>query len=126
MFKRGGIYAVSLPHAAVQEAEVCPCLVVSNNISNEYSPVVTIIPLSFKNLEKIYDFETFLPASDDGLDRDAKISSHILITIDKSNVVGERIGFINKPLMSQVDKTLCLQLGIEEIPGYPSPFKQDK
>ena len=118
MFKRGGIYAVNMPHAGVQEPEVCPCLVVSNNISNEYSPVVTIIPLNFNRLEKIYDFETFLPASDDGLKRDAKISSHILITIDKTNVIGERIGFINKSLMSQVDKTLCLQLGIEEMPGY--------
>ena len=118
MFKRGGIYAVNLPHADVQEPEVCPCLVVSNNISNEYSPVVTIIPLSFIRLEKIYDFETFLSASDNGLGRDAKISSHILFTIEKSNVIGDRLGFINKSLMSQVDKTLCLQLGIEEIPGY--------
>lgn len=118
MFKRGGIYAVNLPHADVQEPEVCPCLVVSNNISNEYSPVVTIIPLSFTRLEKIYDFETFLPASGSGLERDAKISSHILITIDKANVVGNRLGFISKSLMAQVEKALCLQLGIEEMPGY--------
>ena len=118
MFNRGGIYAVNLPHADVQEEpEVCPCLVVSNNISNEYSPVVTIIPLSFTRLEKIYDFETFLPASGNGLKRDAKISSHILITIDKANVIGDRLGFLTKSLMGQVDKTLCFQLGIEETPG---------
>jgi len=121
MFKRGGIYAVTLPHAGVQEPEVCPCLVVSNNISNEYSSVVTIITLNFNHLEKIYDFETFLPASDDGLGRDAKISSHILFTIDKANVVGDRLGFISKSLMSQVDRTLCLQLGIEETSGHPKP-----
>ena len=126
MFKRGGIYAVNLPHGDVQEPEVCPCLVVSNNISNEYSPVVTIIPLSFTSLEKIYEFETFLPASDNGLGSDAKISSHILITIDKTNVIGDRLGFINKTLMSQVEKALCLQLGIEETPGFPGPVKSDK
>ena len=119
MFKRGGIYVVNLPHADVQEPEVCPCLVVSNNISNEYSSVITIIPLSFTRLEKIYDFETFLPAAGNGLEKDAKISSHILITIDKANVIGERLGFVNKSLMTQVDKALCLQLGIEEAPGYP-------
>jgi mRNA interferase MazF len=117
MFKRGGIYAVNLPHADVQEPEVCPCLVVSNNISNEYSPVVTIIPLCFSRLEKIYEFETFLPAAGNGLGKDAKISSHILITIDKTTVIGERLGFINKTLMSQVDKALCIQLGIEDTPG---------
>jgi mRNA interferase MazF len=118
MFKRGGIYAVNLPHTDSQEPEVCPCLVVSNNISNEFSSVVTIIPLSFTRLEKIYDFETLLPAAGTGLDRDAKISSHILITIDKVNVVGERIGFLTKSLMSQVEKALLLQLGIEETPGF--------
>lgn len=114
MFKRGGIYVVNLPHADVQEPEVCPCLVVSNNISNEYSSVITIIPLSFTRLDKIYDFETFLPAAGNGLGKDAKISSHILITIDKENVIGDRLGFINKSIMNQVDKALCLQLGIKE------------
>lgn len=117
MFKRGGVYAVSLPHGGVQEEpEVCPCLVVSNNISNQYSPVVTIIPLIFSKLDKIYDFEAFLPASADGLLRDAKISTHLLITIDKANVVGERLGFVPKSIMNQVDKALRFQLGIEELP----------
>jgi mRNA interferase MazF len=119
MFKRGGIYAVNLPHADTHALEVCPCLVVSNNISNEFSPVVTIIPISFTRLEKIYEFETFLPAAENGLGKDAKISSHILITIDKTNVVGDRLGFINKALMGQVGKSLCLQLGIDEMTGYP-------
>ncbi len=118
MFKRGGIYAVDLPHADTQEPEVCPCLVVSNNISNEFSPVVTIIPLSFTRLEKIYDFETLLPAAGTGLDRDAKISSHILITIDKAHVVGERLGFLTKALMTHVEKALRLQLGIEDAASY--------
>ena len=118
MFKRGGIYAVNLPHITLDEPEVCPCLVVSNNISNEYSPVVTIIPLSFTKLDKIYDFETLLPAAGTGLGRDAKISSHILVTIDKTNVVGDRLGFLTKLLMSHVEKALCLQLGIEEMPSF--------
>lgn len=118
MFKRGGIYAVNLPHPVDKAPEVCPCLVVSNNISNEFSPVITIIPLSFTRLEKIYDFETFLPAAGSGLGRDAKISSHILLTIDKANVVGERLGFLTKALTGQVEKALCFQLGIEEPPGF--------
>lgn len=112
MFKRGGIYTVNLAHEGEAVNDTCPGLVVSNNISNEYSPVVTIIPLSFSNLEKIYEFETLLPAGKTGLDRNAKISSHILITIDKSRVVGERIGFVNQTLMAQVEKALRLQLGL--------------
>lgn len=112
MFKRGGIYTVNLAHIGELPQEGCPCLVVSNNISNEFSPVVTIIPLSFTNLDRIYEFETLLPAVRTGLGRDAKISSHIIITIDKSRVVGERIGFLNKLLVEQVEKALRLQLGL--------------
>jgi mRNA interferase MazF len=110
MFKRGGIYDVDL--AVEGERESCPALVVSNNISNEYSSVVTIIPLSFGGLDKIYDFETFLPGGKTGIARDAKISSHIIITIDKTRVLGERIGFVNKSLMEQVEKALRLQLAL--------------
>lgn len=105
---------MNLAHEGDIPRETCPCLVVSNNISNEYSPIVTIIPLSFSSLEKIYDFETFLPAAKTGLDRDAKISSHIIITIDKARVVGERVGFVNKTLMDLVEKALRLQLGLQE------------
>lgn len=112
MFKRGGIYPVNLAHEGEPGGESCPCLVVSNNISNEYSPIVTIIPLSFTHLEKTYEFETFLPAGRTGLGRDAKISSHIIITIDKSRVVGERIGFLAKGILQQVEKALRLQLAL--------------
>lgn len=114
MFKRGGIYSINLPRTDSKDLELCPCLVVSNNISNEFSQVLTIIPLNFSNLDKIYDFETFLPARGSGLSRDAKISAHLLITINKSNVIGERLGFINKTIVSKLNRALCLQLGIDE------------
>ena len=35
MFKRGGIYPVNLAHNGTGQQESCPCLVVSNNISND-------------------------------------------------------------------------------------------
>ena len=113
MFKRGGIYSVNLAHSTTIPQESCPCLVVSNNISNEYSSVVTIIPLSTVNLDRIYEFECLLPAAKSGLKTDAKISAHIIITIDKSTVIGERLAFLNKGLMDLVDKTLRLQLALE-------------
>ena len=112
MYKRGGIYHVEMGPVSGVETEVCPCLVVSNNISNEFSPVVTVIPLSFSNLERIYDFETFLQAVKTGMAQDAKISSHLLFTIDKTKVVSDRLGFLSKRLMGQVDRALRFQLGL--------------
>jgi mRNA interferase MazF len=110
--KRGGVYPVNLGPEGEGVRETCPCLVVSNNVSNEYSPVVTVLPLSFSRLEKIYEFETLLPSAKTGLDRDAKVSSHILFTIDKSRVTGERVGFLNKALMERVGGALRVQLAL--------------
>lgn len=115
MFKRCAIYQVSLSKNEEDEKdneELCPCLVISNNISNEFSPVVTIIPLVFSNIDKIYDFETLLPAVSNGLGKDAKVSSHIIITINKSRVIGDRIGFLPKSIMEKIDKNLRLQLNL--------------
>jgi len=112
MFKRGGIYQVNLGHEGDTASDICPCLVVSNNISNEFSPVVTIIPLLFTHLDRIYDFEALLPSSKTGLVQEAKISSHILITIDKAKVVSARLGFVGSTLMSQVDRALRFQLDL--------------
>lgn len=111
MYKRGGIYHVEMRGESA-ETTVSPCLVVSNNISNEFSPVVTVIPISFSGLERIYDFETLLPAAKTGLEQDAKISSHLLFTIDKTKVVSDRLGFLSKRLMAQVDRALRFQLGL--------------
>lgn len=113
MFKRGGIYSVNMDHEGEDRQNTCPCLVISNNISNEYSPVVTIIPLSFGTLAPIYEFEALLPAKKTGLTQDAKISTHIIITIDKTKVVGDRLGFVGKGLMKQVEKALFLQLDLK-------------
>lgn len=112
MYKRGGIYQVELAREKGAKVETCPCLVVSNNISNEFSPVVTVLPLSFTNLERIYDFETLLPAVKTGLVQDSKISSHLLITIDKQKVVSDRLGFLSKMLMKQVERALRFQLAL--------------
>jgi mRNA interferase MazF len=112
MFKRGGIYAVNLAHDGEAPRETCPSLVVSNNISNEFSPVVTIIPLLFTERQQVYEFETPLPAAMTGLDRDARVSSHIILTIDKTRVVGERLGFVSKVVLEQVEKALRLQLSL--------------
>ena len=112
MFKRGGIYAVNLAHDGEAPREAGPCLVVSNNISNEFSPVETVIPLLFAEREKVYEFETLLPAAATGLDRDARVSSHIILTIDKTRVVGERLGFVSRGVLEQVEKALRLQLSL--------------
>jgi mRNA interferase MazF len=112
MYKRGGIYQVEMGRETDATAEACPCLVVSNNISNEFSPVVTVIPLSFSGMERIYDFETLLPAAKTGLGQDAKISSHLLFTIDKNKVVSDRLGFLSKGQMKQVDRALRFQLAL--------------
>ena len=59
-----------------------------------------------------------VPARRAGVDLCELLEDDLAVRLAE-DVIGDRLGFISKTLMSQVDKALCLQLGIEETPGYP-------
>ena len=60
--KRGEIYLAALdPVVGKEIAKTRPVVVISNNKNNEFSATVTVLPLSSRNLERIYPFEVFLP-----------------------------------------------------------------
>ena len=59
--KRESIYVAALdPVIGKEISKTRPVVVVSNDINNQYSGTVTIIPITSKNLQKIYPFEVLL------------------------------------------------------------------
>jgi mRNA interferase MazF len=60
--ERGEVFIAALdPVIGHEVAKTRPVIIVSNNIGNKYSGTVTIIPVTSKNLTKIYPFEVYLP-----------------------------------------------------------------
>lgn len=70
---RGDIFLAGLdPVIGHEISKTRPVIVVSNDIGNQYSGTVTVIPVTSKNLSKIYPFEIYLPREESLLKKNSK------------------------------------------------------
>jgi mRNA interferase MazF len=109
--KRGDVWLANLdPTLGSEIKKTRPVLVVSNNINNIHSSVITVLPIT-SNVEKVFLFEVFLPAEIGGLPKDSKAKADQIRTIDKLRLI-KKIGKINTTKLSLVDIALKVHLGI--------------
>jgi mRNA interferase MazF len=110
--KRGSIYVAALdPVIGKEISKTRPVVVVSNDINNLYSGTVTIIPITSKNLQKIYPFEVLLAKGNGNLSKNSKIKSNQIRTLDKTRIV-KFIGALDKKIMDQIDKSIKIHLAL--------------
>src|SRR5918992_3330797 len=61
---RGDIFEVDLEPAQGSEmAKTRPCLVISNNIANQSSPLIMVVPITSREPKKPYPFLVKIPKS---------------------------------------------------------------
>jgi mRNA interferase MazF len=73
-------------------------------------PTVTICPLT-SSVKRLYPFEVFVEASEAGLNKDSKIQTQQIRTIDLERVL-ERIGTLNDDTLELVNEALKLHLAL--------------
>jgi mRNA interferase MazF len=114
--RRGEIRLIDLEPARGSEANKRrPAVIVSNdgaNISAERSKqgVITVVPIT-SNIDRVYPFQVFLPASESGLDRDSKAQAEQVRSISVERV-GERVGAMTAKLLTSLDEALRLHLAL--------------
>ena len=101
--KRGEIYLVNFDPTTGHEAKKKrPALIVSNDIHNQYSPLVTVAPLS-SNVKKVYPFEVYIPKRTGSLNDNSKIMIVQLRSIDKKRLLN-KIGVIeDKEILNKIN-----------------------
>ena len=110
--KRGGIYLAALDPVVGREiAKTRPVVVVSNDKNNEFSGTITILPITSKNLKKIYPFEVILSKDSGNLPKNSKIKADQIRNLDKSRIV-KFIGTLEKQEVDQIDKAIKIHLGL--------------
>jgi mRNA interferase MazF len=110
---RGEIYLAALDPVVGREiAKTRPVVIVSNNINNQFAGTVTVLPITSKNLEKIYPFEVKLPSGVGNLPKSSKVKADLIRTIDKQRLV-KRVGILNSENMAQIDAAIKIHLGME-------------
>ncbi|RLB90922.1 MAG: type II toxin-antitoxin system PemK/MazF family toxin [Deltaproteobacteria bacterium] len=110
--KRGEIFIAALdPVIGHEVAKTRPVIIVSNNIGNKYSGTVTVIPVTSKNLTKIYPFEVYLPRDAGRLKKDSKGKTDQIRTLDKARLI-KSIGMLSDELMNNMDKAIKVHLNL--------------
>ena len=112
--KRGDIYLADLGETtgSVQKGER-PVLVVQNDKGNQYSPTITVIPITTK-IHKSAGMPTHvLLGKIAGLDMESACMAEQVMTIDKKRLIA-RIGKLPENVMSRdIAKALNIQLDLK-------------
>lgn len=107
---RGNIHLASLDPAMGKEiSKTRPVVIISNDKNNEFSGTVTILPITSKNLQKIYPFEVFLPEGAGNLPKDSKAKADQIRTLDKQRIL-TFIGKLDKDIIGQIEKAIRIHL----------------
>ena len=115
MYRRGDIYYIDFG-TNMNSSKECgfrPALVVSNNVANKYSPVVTVIPLTAQVKKKLRQpTHVFLSRKAGyGLKRDSIALAEQLFTVEKSELV-RKVGTVkDAATMRKVTRALQVQIG---------------
>jgi mRNA interferase MazF len=109
----GDIYEVNLdPVVGSETGKRRPALVVSNDINNEFSQTVTVLPITGQPASKQYPFEVLIPKGIAGLTADSRIKANQVRIVDKRRLVSFR-GSLPSQYLPQVEKALKIHLNMK-------------
>lgn len=103
---RGDVWSVDLGRiVGSEQGGVRGCLVIQNDVGNQFSPTVTIIPITSKNKNFSRTHVEIM------LREKSYIICEQIRTIDKKRLIN-RIGRVNNDVMLEVEDKVKLHLGI--------------
>lgn len=112
LIKRGEVFLVNFdPTVGAEAKKTRPAVVVSNDINNAHSPIVSISPIT-SNVTKVYSFEVEIPPGMGGLKTRSKVMVNQTRAVDKIRLI-KRMGHLPEQIMMDVDRALKLHYALE-------------
>jgi mRNA interferase MazF len=109
----GDVYYVNLdPVVGAEIGKLRPALIVSNDINNEFSQTITVLPITGQPAVKHYPFEVLMPEGVAGLAAESRIKANQIRTIDKRRLA-DIIGSLPAAYLPQVEKALKIHLNMK-------------
>ncbi|TDT63702.1 type II toxin-antitoxin system PemK/MazF family toxin [Fonticella tunisiensis] len=113
--KRGDIYYADLsPVIGSEQGGIRPVLIIQNDIGNKYSPTVIVAAITSQINKAKLPTHVEISSEEYGLNRDSVVLLEQIRTIDKRRL-RDKIGHISDNLMTQVDESLMISLGLVEL-----------
>ncbi|MBW1797002.1 MAG: type II toxin-antitoxin system PemK/MazF family toxin [Deltaproteobacteria bacterium] len=98
------------PTVGAEVRKTRPAVVVSNDINNRHSPIVSIAPIT-SNITRIYSFEVEIPPGTAGLRKRSKVMVNQTRAVDKLRLL-EKKGRLSNDILSRLDSALRLHYDI--------------
>lgn len=109
--KRGDILLIDLdPVKGSEQGKIRPCIVIQNNVSNEYSPVTIIAAITSSISEKKYPTEVKITSNESGLPKESTILLNQIRTISIKDRTIKKIGQLNSSKMNEVNEAIKISL----------------
>jgi mRNA interferase MazF len=113
---RGDIWYADLnPVKGHEQAKRRPVLVIQNDIANQTSPCVTVLPIHTYEGGKVYPTEVLIKAPEGGLSRDSLVLCSQIRTLDKEQRFREYRGRVQPRIIERVEQALKIHLGLIEL-----------
>ena len=110
--RRGDIFLVSFdPTLGAETKKTRPSVIVSNDINNAHSPIVSISPIT-SNVSKVYSFEVEIPSGVGGLRTRSKVMVNQTRAVDKVRLI-KRLGHLPGQILTDIDRALKLHYDLE-------------
>jgi mRNA interferase MazF len=109
---RGDIFLVNFdPTIGAEAKKTRPAVVISNDINNAHSPIVSIAPIT-SNVTKVYSFEVEIPAGVGGLKSRSKVMANQTRAVDKIRLI-KKLGHLPEPIVMSINRALKLHFDLE-------------
>lgn len=122
--QEGDIWLVKFKKSKETPKTYRPCLVVSNNIQNEFDKNIVVVGLTTDEMERVRTFEIFIKNTPEtGLNEPSKICCNYLHTVNKKLrlVDKQRLGVASPEIMEKVKEALKITLNLGIVLKISSP-----
>ncbi|MBI5567358.1 MAG: type II toxin-antitoxin system PemK/MazF family toxin [Chloroflexi bacterium] len=105
LVKRGDVFWANLdPTVGVEIKKTRPVVVVSNNVINQHSQLVIVVPLT-TNVTRLSPSHVLIPAGEGGLSQDSKAVTEQIRAMDKRRLAS-RIGLLSNRYVLLVEQAM--------------------
>ena len=110
--RRGDIWLVDLnPVRGSEQRGIRPCLVISNDVTNEHAPTVCVVPFTSNLSGRRFPINVVLRQEETGLRVDSLLLCGQLRTVAKERLL-KRLSTVHGSAMNRVETALKLYLGL--------------
>ena len=112
IIKKGEIFLANLkPVIGKEQGGIRPVLIIQNDKSNIYSPVIIVAAITSRIFSKEFPTNVFISKEDSHLDKDSTILLNQIRTIDKSRLI-KKVGSLDSYILSKVNRAIKISLAL--------------